>query len=107
MELQMIRTVIKAKTRTDMWNYKTNQPVEDTTPVGYIMDVDGRIPEGFIEYKPNRIFDRRKYPELYALFGKDHLPSEFELKLFTEKHSEWYKPKKQSLLKRIFNIFKK
>ena len=43
----MIRTVIKAKTRTDMWNYKTNQPVEDTIPVGYIMDVDGRIPEGF------------------------------------------------------------
>lgn len=103
----MIRTVIKAKTRTDMWNYKTNQPVEDTIPVGYIMDVDGRIPEGFIEYKPNRIFDRRKYPELFALFGKDHLPSENEIKLFTEKHSDWYKPKKQSLLKRFFNWFKK
>lgn len=103
----MIRTVIKAKTRTDMWNYKTNQPVEDTIPVGYIMDVDGRIPEGFIEYKPNRIFDRRKYPELFALFGKDHLPSENELKLFTEKHSDWYKKEKPSLLKRFFNWFKK
>ena len=90
MGLQMIRTVIKAKTRTDMWNYKTNQPVEDTIPVGYIMDVDGRIPEGFIEYKPNRIFDRRKYPELFTLFGKDHLPSENEIKLFIVKFYKYY-----------------
>ena len=103
----MIRTVIKAKIRTDMWNYKTNEPIEDTTPVGFIMEVEGRIPEGYIIYEPNRIFDRRKYPELYALFGKDHLPSENEIKLFTEKHSDWYKPKNQSLLKRIFNWFKK
>ena len=49
----MIRTVIKAKIRTDMWNYKTNEPIEDTTPVGFIMEVEGRIPEGYIIYEPN------------------------------------------------------
>ena len=103
----MIRTVIKAKTRTDMWDYYKNKPIEDYITVGYTMDVEGRIPEGFIIYEPNRIFDRRKYPELFNLFGKDHLPTELELKLFTEKHSDWYKPQKQSLLKRFFNWFKK
>ena len=84
-----------------MQDYRNNQPIEDTVPVGYVMDVNGRIPEGFILYDPNRIFDRRKYPELYALFQKDHLPSEIELKCFMEKHSDWYKPKK-SFIKKIF-----
>ena len=103
----MIRTVIKAKIRTDMWDYRNNQPIEDTVPVGFVMDIEGRIPEGYIIYEPNRIFDRRKYPELYSLFGKDHLPNELELKLFTEKHSDWYVKEKPSLLKRFFNWFKK
>lgn len=103
----MIRTVIKAKTRTDMWDYHLNKSIQDTIPVGYIMNVDGRIPEGFIIYEPNRIFDRKKYPELYNLFGKDHLPNELEIKLFTEKHSDWYKTKKESIFKKFFNWFKK
>ena len=101
----MIRTVIKAKTRHDMWDYCKNKPIEDTIPVGYIMKVDGRIPEGFIEYLPNKIFDKRKYSELYCLFGKDHLPNELEIKLFTEKHLDWYE--KPSLFKRILKWFKK
>ena len=105
MDLTMIRSVIKAKSRCDRWDWNTNQNIDDSTPVGFIMKVEGRIPEGYIEYIPNRIFDRRKYPELYNLFGKDHLPNELEMKLFTEKHSDWYEKEKPSLLKRFFKWF--
>lgn len=87
----MKTTVIKGYKRTDMWDFANNKPLEDTIPVGYVMDVDGRIPESFIKYEPNKIFDRRKCPELYALFGKDHLPNETELRCFVQKHyNEWH-----------------
>lgn len=85
-------TVIKGFKRTDMWDYAHNKPIEDTTPVGFVMEVDGRIPESYIKYEPNKIFDRRKYPDLYNLFGKDHLPSELELKIFVQKHYEEWHP---------------
>ena len=89
-------TVIKAKIREDMWDYNTNKPIKDTIPVGYVMDTDGLIPEGFIKYVPNKIFDKRKYPDLYALFGKDHLPNELELKCYVQKHfHEWHKEEKE------------
>lgn len=85
-------TVIKAKIREDMWDYNTNQPIKDTIPIGFVMDTDGMIPEGFIKYVPNKIFDKRKYPELCALFGKDHLPNELEMKCYVQKHfHEWHK----------------
>jgi hypothetical protein len=84
-------TVIKAKIREDMWDYNTNKPIKDNIPIGYVMDTDGIIPEGFIKYVPNKIFDKRKYPELCALFGKDHLPNELELKCYVQKHfHEWH-----------------
>jgi len=96
-------TVIKATKRNDMWDYVTNKPLPDTTPIGYVMEVEGMIPESWIKYSPNRVFDRRKYPELYALFGKDHLPNELELKCFVQKHfDEWHtKPKKFKWFNRI------
>ena len=101
-------TVIKGYKRTDMWDFANNKPLEDTIPVGYVMDVDGRIPESFIKYEPNKIFDRRKCPELYALFGKDHLPNDIELKCFVQKHwEEWHaKPKKFKWFNRIAKFLK-
>lgn len=84
-------TVIKATKRKDLWNFDTNEPIEDTTPIGFVMTTEGLIPESYIKWVPNKIFDRRKYPELYALFGKDHLPSDVELKCFVQKHwEEWH-----------------
>lgn len=87
-------TIIKATKRKDMWNYVTNEPLPDTTPIGFVMETEGLIPESWIKYVPNKVFDRRKYPELYLLFGKDHLPNELELKCFVQKHfDEWHTKK--------------
>lgn len=100
-------TVIKAKIREDMWDYNTNRPIKDTIPVGYVMDTDGLVPEGFIKYVPNKIFDKRKYPDLYALFGKDHLPNELELKCYVQKHfHEWHKEEKTDDDITIWSIIK-
>lgn len=75
--------VIKACKLND--RYIGNKIIQDFEPIGLVIDVIGRIPESYIKYEPNRIFDRRKYPELYNLFGKDHLPSEIEIKIFQQK----------------------
>ena len=99
-------TVIKATKRKDLWDYRTNKPIQDTEPIGFVLDTFGAVPESYIKWVPNKIFDRRKYPELYAVFGKDHLPNELELKCFVKKHyHEWYPVKKQqSLLKKTCKI---
>lgn len=99
-------TVIKATKRQDMWDYTNNKPIEDNVPIGFVMDVQGSVPESFIKWVPNKIFDKRKYPELYAIFGKDHLPNDLELKCYVQKHwDEWHNPKnKFSLSKFIFKI---
>lgn len=99
-------TVIKATKRQDMWDYTNNKPIEDNVPIGFVMDVQGAVPESFIKWVPNKIFDKRKYPELYAIFGKDHLPNDLELKCYVQKHwDEWHNPKnKFSLSKFIFKI---
>ena len=98
--------VIKATKRQDMWDYTNNKPIEDNVPIGFVMDVQGSVPESFIKWVPNKIFDKRKYPELYAIFGKDHLPNDLELKCYVQKHwDEWHNPKnKFSLSKFIFKI---
>lgn len=89
--------VIKGRKRDDMWDWVSGQPMEDRTPIGYVVEIEGSVPESYIKYEPNRIFDRRKYPDLYNLFGKAKLPTENELELFTKKHSDWYsKPKKKN-----------
>lgn len=101
-------TVIKATKRNDMWDYNNNKPIEDTTPIGYVMDVNGQVPESYIKWTPNKIFDRRKYPELYNIFGKDHLPNELELRCYVIKHwNEWHKEDKNeiSFLETIKYIF--
>lgn len=99
-------TVIKATKRKDLWDFNKNIPIEDTTPIGFTMTVDGAVPESYIKWVPNKIFDKRKYPELYAIFGKDHLPNDLELKCYVQKHwDEWHNPKnKFSLSKFIFKI---
>ena len=75
--------VIKACKLND--RYINNKLIQDNEPIGLVIDVEGRIPESYIKYKPNRIFDKRKYIDLFNLFGKDHLPSENEIKLFQQK----------------------
>jgi hypothetical protein len=97
-------TVIKATKRKDLWDFNKNIPIKDTTPIGFTMTVDGAVPESYIKWVPNKIFDKRKYPELYALFGKDHLPNDIELKCFVQKHwEEWNTTKKKfNPLKIIF-----
>ena len=45
--------VIKACKRKDMRDPITGEPIEDKEPVGYIMDVDGQVPESYIKYVPN------------------------------------------------------
>lgn len=93
--------VIKGRKRDDMVDYATGEIIRDNLPIGYVMEVEGQVPESFIKYVPNKIFDRKKYPELYHLFGKYRLPSQRELDLFIKKHSEWYPKKRKSL----FNLF--
>lgn len=100
-------TVIKATKRLDLWNFDTNEPIEDTTPIGFTMTVEGAVPESYIKWVPNKIFDRRKYPELYAMFGKDHLPNDTELKCFVQKHwDEWHSEKtlKKSLTTTLIKL---
>ncbi len=75
--------VIKAYKLRD--RYIGNKAIQDEEPIGLVIDVEGRIPESYIKYIPNRIFDKRKYIDLYALFGKDHLPNETEIKLYQQK----------------------
>lgn len=90
-------TVIKAAKRHDLWDYKTNKPIEDNTPIGYVLYTEGAIPESYIKWIPNKIFDRRKYPDLYKLFGKDRLPNELELECFIKKnHDLWYQKNKNN-----------
>lgn len=100
-------TVIKATKRSDLWNFDTNEPIEDTTPIGFTMTVEGAVPESYIKWVPNKIFDRRKYPELYAMFGKDHLPNDIELKCFVQKHwDKWHceKTLKKSLTTTLIKL---
>lgn len=81
----------------------------DNNPIGLLLDINGSIPLGYIEYKPNKIFDRRKYIELYKLFGKDHLPSENEIKLYQQKLLRDKKVKKivPDMMEEKENIFKR
>lgn len=91
-------TVIKATKRNDLWDFNNNKPMEDKEPIGYVMDTFGAVPESYIKWVPNKIFDKRKYPELFAIFGKDHLPNDLELKCYVQKHyHEWHsEPQKKS-----------
>lgn len=75
--------VIKARKRDDV--FKNGIPVEDTEIIGTTKEVFGAVPESYIKYYPGRIFDRRKYPELYKIFGKDHLPTELEIECYEKK----------------------
>jgi hypothetical protein len=102
-----ISTAIKARKRSDRWDYHNNKPIIDNEPIGLVIDVEGSIPDSFIKWVPNKIFDRRKYPELYALFGKDHLPSENEMIYFRAKHQvDWF-PKISKVNDSFFTIFLK
>ena len=88
--------VIKVKNYNyKIWDGKLGKYVVDTTRVGMVKDVFGYIPNGYIEYVPNRIFDRKKYPELYNLFGKYYMPTENEVELYTNKHLIMKKSKKR------------
>ena len=53
-------TVIKATKRKDLWDFNKNIPIKDTTPIGFTMTVDGAVPESYIKWVPNKIFDKRK-----------------------------------------------
>ena len=90
--------VIKGFSRKDMWDCRSKKRLKDPVPVGFVMEVEGQIPESYVKYIPNRIFDRRKYPELYLMFGKDHLPTENELDCHIRKNYHHWKhllPKEQ------------
>lgn len=99
-------TIIKATKRQDLWDFNNNKPLKDDEPIGLVMDTFGAVPESYIKWVPNKIFDKRKYPELYALFGKDHLPNDLELKCYVQKHyHEWHSEKKSvSKLKKACNF---
>ena len=97
--------VIKATKRLDRKDPLTGEVIKDEEPIGYVIDVDGQVPESYVKYVPNKIFDRKKYPELYHLFGKYRMPTQSELDMFTKKHNDWYEPKKKSIFKRIFKWF--
>lgn len=99
--MSYINRVIKARKRNDI--FKNGIPVEDTEIIGTTKEVIGAIPEGYIKYYPGRIFDKRKYPDLYALFGKDHLPTEHEIEMYEQKVLP--KPKK-TLWQCIISLFK-
>ena len=99
--MSYINRVIKARKRTDI--FKNGVPVLDEEILGTTKEVIGAIPEGYIKYYPGRIFDKRKYPDLYALFGKDHLPTEHEIELYEAKVLP--KPKK-TLWQKVKDLFK-
>lgn len=100
--MSYINRVIKARKRTDI--FKNGVPVPDEEILGTTKEVIGAIPEGYIKYYPGRIFDKRKYPELYALFGKDHLPTEHEIEMYEAKVLP--KPEK-TFWQKIKDFFKK
>ena len=88
----MIRKIIKAK---------STKPFDDDI-VGTVKETYGHIPDdSWIEYVPGRIFDRRKYGELYLTFYKDRLPSENEVRMYMIK-MKVIKEKKPQILKKIF-----
>ena len=98
-------TVIKACKRNDIWDFTNNKPLKDDVPIGFVMDIQGAVPESFIKWVPNKIFDKRKYPELYAIFGKDHLPNDLELKCYVQKHwNEWHGNNKNKFKQKIINF---
>lgn len=93
--------VIKARKRDDI--FKNGIPVPDDEYIGMTKEVFGAVPEGYIKYYPGRIFDKRKYPDLYKLFGKDHLPSELEIEMYEKKMTT---PPKKTLWEHITKFFK-
>lgn len=92
--------VIKARKRNDI--FKNGVPVKDDEIIGTTKEVIGAVPESWIKYVPNKIFDKRKYPDLYALFGKDHLPNELELKMYEKKILQSNKKTFWQKLKELF-----
>lgn len=92
--------VIKARKRNDV--FKNGQPINDEEILGTTKEVIGAIPESWIKYVPNKIFDKRKYPDLYALFGKDHLPNELEIELYEKKVLQTHKKTFWQKLKELF-----
>jgi len=90
--------VIKGFSRKDMWDCRSKKRLKDPIPVGFVMEVEGQIPESYVKYIPNRIFDRRKYPELYLMFGKDHLPTENEMECHIRKnYRNWCKSSTENI----------
>lgn len=92
--------VIKARKRNDI--FKNGVPVKDDEIIGTTKEVIGAVPESWIKYVPNKIFDKRKYPDLYALFGKDHLPNELELEMYEKKILQSNKKTFWQKLKELF-----
>lgn len=78
--------VIKVKHNYYIWDGKIGKYISDNAKIGMIREVYGNVPDGYITYIPNRIFDRRKYPELYSVFGKDHMPTETEMNYYMLKN---------------------
>jgi len=97
--MSYVNRVIKARKRDDI--FKNGIPVVDEEIIGTTKEVIGAIPEGYIKYYPGRIFDKRKYPDLYALFGKDHLPTEHEVEMYEQK----VLPKPKKTLWQCIKIF--
>lgn len=97
--------IIKAYKPRERWDFKNNKPKDDLEPIGMVKIDEESIPEGWIAWTPNKIFDRRKYPELYNLFGKDHMLSEKEMELYIQKNwNLWYLSQENSLTRIIFYI---
>lgn len=92
--------VIKARKRNDI--FKNGVLVKDDEIIGTTKEVIGAVPESWIKYVPNKIFDKRKYPDLYALFGKDHLPNELELEMYEKKILQSNKKTFWQKLKELF-----
>lgn len=94
----MIRKIIKAK---------STKPITEEI-VGTVKETFGTIPDdSWIEYVPGRIFDRRKYSELYLTFYKDRLPTENEVHMYMLKMGIIKEEKPPFLLKfvKIFGWF--
>lgn len=90
----MIRKIIKAK---------STKPITEEI-VGTVKETFGYIPDdSWIEYVPGRIFDRRKYSELYLTFYKDRLPTENEVHIYMLKMGV-IKEKKPSVLLKLVKL---
>lgn len=97
--------VIKVKHNYYIWDSKIGKYINDNAKIGMIREVYGNVPDGYITYIPNRIFDRRKYPELYNVFGKDHMPTENEVELYSKKNEIQQGHKsKNKLIAYVFGI---